>query len=96
MQTVTPGGPGRAVAPGAHGTWPFGRDRGPLGERAALESIQYAQSTGLDVFDAAQPYGFGVTATVLALDLSRSDPAETHHIMTAAIPVGGPTPEGMQ
>ena len=39
MQTVTPGGPGRAVAPGAHGTWPFGRDRGPLGERAAIESI---------------------------------------------------------
>ena len=133
MQTVILGGAGLEVTPVAYGTWQFGGDWGPVDERAAIEAIQCARSLGINVFDAAQAYGFGraerllgralaadlrtardsvVIATkgglrmdgdrvvrdaspALDLTLRQADLAQIDHIMTAAVPAGGLTPEGM-
>jgi aryl-alcohol dehydrogenase-like predicted oxidoreductase len=93
MQTVTLGATGLEVTPLAYGTWQFGGDWGPVDERAAIEAIQYARSLGINFFDTAQAYGFGRSEQLLGRALA--DLAEIDHIMAAAVPVGGPTPEGM-
>jgi predicted oxidoreductase len=80
MQTVTLGATQLEVAPIAYGTWQFGGDWGPVDERAA---IGRARSLGINFFDAAD------------LRLSQDDLAEIDRIMAAAVPVGGPSPEGM-
>ncbi|MEV6116200.1 aldo/keto reductase, partial [Streptomyces sp. NPDC052109] len=59
MRTVTLGASGLKVTPLAYGTWQFGGDWGPVDERAAIETIGLARSTGINFFDTAQAYGFG-------------------------------------
>ncbi|MFE8945029.1 aldo/keto reductase [Streptomyces sp. NPDC007856] len=76
MQTVTLGASGLEVTPVAYGRWQFGGDWGPVGERAAIEAIGYARSTGINFFDTAQAYGFGRSERLLGAALAdelRSD-----------------------
>jgi aryl-alcohol dehydrogenase-like predicted oxidoreductase len=70
MQTVTLGASGLAVTPVAYGTWQFGGDWGPVGERAAIEAIGYARSMGINFFDTAQAYGFGRSERLLGAALA--------------------------
>jgi diketogulonate reductase-like aldo/keto reductase len=83
MQAVTLGATQLEVTPIAYGTWQFGGDWGPVDERAAIAAIGRARSLGINFFDAAD------------LRLSQADLAEIDRIMAAAVPVGGPSPEGM-
>jgi aryl-alcohol dehydrogenase-like predicted oxidoreductase len=82
MQTVKLGATGLEVTPLAYGTWQYGGDWGLVDEHTAITAIQYARS---------------LTESLGALDLalSAADLAEIDDIMAAAVPVGGPTPEGM-
>ncbi|MEU2425586.1 aldo/keto reductase [Streptomyces sp. NPDC007851] len=76
MKTVTLGASGLEVTPVAYGTWQFGGDWGPVGERAAIEAIGYARSTGINFFDTAHAYGFGRSERLLGAALGdelRSD-----------------------
>jgi aryl-alcohol dehydrogenase-like predicted oxidoreductase len=76
MQTVTLGASGLEVTPVAYGTWQFGGDWGPVGERDAIEAIGYARSTSINFFDTAQAYGFGRSERLLGAALAdelRSD-----------------------
>ena len=64
MRTVTLGVPRLEVTPLAHGTGPFGGERGPAGERAALEASGPARSPGISFSGTAQAHGPGqVTPT---------------------------------
>jgi aryl-alcohol dehydrogenase-like predicted oxidoreductase len=64
MQTVTLGAPRLEVTPAAHGTGPFGGERGPAGERAAIEATGPARSPGISFSGTAQARGPGqVTQT---------------------------------
>ncbi|MEV6118383.1 aldo/keto reductase [Streptomyces sp. NPDC052109] len=70
MQTVTLGASGLAVTPVAYGTWQFGGEWGPVDERAAIEAIANARSTGINFFDTAQAYGFGRAERLLGAALA--------------------------
>jgi aryl-alcohol dehydrogenase-like predicted oxidoreductase len=64
MRTVTLGAPRLQVTPPAYGTWPFGGERGPAGERAAIQATGRARSPGIKFSGTAQACGPGqVTET---------------------------------
>ena len=64
MRTVTPAATRLQVTPPAHGTWPFGGERGPADERAAIEATGRARSPGISFSGTAQARGPGqVTET---------------------------------
>ncbi|MCE5228339.1 aldo/keto reductase [bacterium] len=48
-----------------YGTWQFGGDWGRFDEREAKEAIRCALDMGINFFDTAQAYGFGVSERVL-------------------------------
>lgn len=54
------------VAPVAFGTWQLGGEWGEFDERRAIEAIRHARGLGIDLFDTAQAYGFGVSERLLA------------------------------
>jgi len=62
MRTVTLGAPRLEVTPLAHGTGPFGQERGPAGERAAIEASGPARSPGISFSGTAQAHGPGQVA----------------------------------
>jgi aryl-alcohol dehydrogenase-like predicted oxidoreductase len=50
----------------AFGTWAFGGDWGAADLQEAKNTIQYALKRGINLFDTAQGYGFGMAERVLA------------------------------
>jgi aryl-alcohol dehydrogenase-like predicted oxidoreductase len=70
VKTVTLGATRLEVTPVAYGTWPFGGDRGPVGEQAVVEAIGQARSLGVNFFDTAHAYGFGRCERVLGRTLA--------------------------
>jgi aryl-alcohol dehydrogenase-like predicted oxidoreductase len=65
MRTTTLGRTGLEVSPIAFGTWQLGGDWGSFDEATAIEAIRNARSLGINFFDTAQAYGFGVSERLL-------------------------------
>jgi aryl-alcohol dehydrogenase-like predicted oxidoreductase len=53
------------VFPIAFGTWQLGGEWGEFDEREAIAAIRHARELGIDLFDTAQAYGFGVSERLL-------------------------------
>jgi aryl-alcohol dehydrogenase-like predicted oxidoreductase len=53
------------VTPVAFGTWQLGGDWGDYDEREAIAAIRRARGLGINLFDTAQAYGFGVSERLL-------------------------------
>jgi aryl-alcohol dehydrogenase-like predicted oxidoreductase len=70
MDTVTLGVTGLEVTPIAYGTWQFGGDWGAVDEEAAIAVIRQAHQLGVNFFDTAQAYGFGVSERILGRALA--------------------------
>jgi len=54
------------VSPIAFGTWQLGGEWGKFDEQKAIEAIRHARGLGINFFDTAQAYGFGVSERLLA------------------------------
>jgi aryl-alcohol dehydrogenase-like predicted oxidoreductase len=54
------------VSPIAFGTWQLGGEWGQFDEQRAIEAIRHARGLGINFFDTAQAYGFGVSERLLA------------------------------
>jgi aryl-alcohol dehydrogenase-like predicted oxidoreductase len=65
MDKVTLGRTGLEVTPVAFGTWQLGGDWGDYDEREAIVAIRHARALGVNLFDTAQAYGFGVAERLL-------------------------------
>jgi aryl-alcohol dehydrogenase-like predicted oxidoreductase len=65
MDRVTLGRTGLEVTPVAFGTWQLGGDWGDYDEREAIAAIRHARGLGVNLFDTAQAYGFGVSERLL-------------------------------
>jgi len=76
METTTLGRTGLRVSRIAFGTWQLGGDWGRFDERVAFTAIRRARELGVNFFDTAQAYGFGVSERLLGMAL-RSE--LTHH-----------------
>jgi aryl-alcohol dehydrogenase-like predicted oxidoreductase len=74
METVRLGRTALQVTPVAYGTWQFGGDWGGVDEAATLEAIRYARALGVNFFDTAQAYGFGISEQ-LAIAWTLANPA---------------------
>jgi aryl-alcohol dehydrogenase-like predicted oxidoreductase len=79
MKTTRLGLTDLQVFPIAFGTWQLGGEWGTFDEREAIAAIRHARSLGIDLFDTAQAYGFGVSERLLGralrdeLDRRRDD-----------------------
>jgi aryl-alcohol dehydrogenase-like predicted oxidoreductase len=65
MKTTTLGRSGLDVSRIAFGTWQLGGDWGAFDEDAAIAAIRRARELGVNFFDTAQAYGFGVSERLL-------------------------------
>jgi aryl-alcohol dehydrogenase-like predicted oxidoreductase len=65
MQNVRLGQTELNVSPIALGTWAFGGDWGSFDEQDAKDTIRAALERGVNFFDTAQGYGFGVSERLL-------------------------------
>ena len=65
MKNTTLGQTGLYVSRVAFGTWQFGGDWGHFDEDAAITAIRRARELGVNFFDTAQAYGFGVSERIL-------------------------------
>lgn len=76
MKTTILGRSGLEVSRIAFGTWQLGGDWGQFDENAAVAAIRRARELGVNFFDTAQAYGFGVSEALLGKalrdDLSRN------------------------
>ena len=66
MRTVTLGAPRLELTPLAHGTGPFGGERGPAGGRAAIAASGPARSPGISFSGTARGRGPGRVAQTRA------------------------------
>ncbi|MER6943979.1 aldo/keto reductase [Nonomuraea sp. NPDC000554] len=71
MDTVRLGRTELQVSPVCYGTWQFGGDWGQVDEGAAVAGIRQARERGVNFFDTAQGYGFGVSERILGRALAR-------------------------
>ena len=65
MKTVTLGRSGLEVSRIAFGTWQLGGEWGGFDEDTAVAAIRRARELGVNFFDTAQAYGFGVSERLL-------------------------------
>lgn len=70
MGTVRLGMTDLRVTPVAYGTWQFGGEWGAVDEPAAIEAIRRARALGINFFDTAQAYGFGISERILGRALA--------------------------
>lgn len=70
IETVRLGRSELQVTPIAYGTWQFGGEWGAVDEAAAIEAIRRALRRGINFFDTAQAYGFGVSERILGRALA--------------------------
>ena len=66
MRHVRPGQTNLSVSAIAFGTWAFGGNWGAADLQEGKNIIQYALELGINLFDTAQGYGFGVAEQFLA------------------------------
>lgn len=83
MDEVILGRAGLEVTPIAYGTWQFGGDWGAVDEEAAIEAIREARRLGINFFDTAQAYGFGVSERILGRALAAELEADRDAIVIA-------------
>ncbi|MGH2785561.1 MAG: aldo/keto reductase [Actinomycetota bacterium] len=69
MDKITLGRSGLDVTPIAFGTWALGGDWGPTDKDTATAAVRSARDLGINFFDTAQAYGFGVSEEMLATAL---------------------------
>jgi aryl-alcohol dehydrogenase-like predicted oxidoreductase len=65
MDRAMLGTTGLEVTQVAFGTWQLGGDWGDYDEREAIAAIRHARALGVNLFDTAQAYGFGVAERLL-------------------------------
>jgi aryl-alcohol dehydrogenase-like predicted oxidoreductase len=65
LHTVRLGKTDLEVSPIAFGTWQLGGDWGDFDEGEAIAAIRKARDLGVNLFDTAQAYGFGVSERLL-------------------------------
>ncbi|MDX6201745.1 MAG: hypothetical protein QOJ83_1245 [Frankiales bacterium] len=70
MKTRTLGSTSLEVSPIAYGTWQFSGQWGPVDESTAVAAVRKARELGVNFFDTAQGYGFGVSERLLARALA--------------------------
>jgi aryl-alcohol dehydrogenase-like predicted oxidoreductase len=70
MDSTILGRSGLRVAPISLGTWQFGGEWGAFDEGQAIATIRRAHERGVNLFDTAQAYGFGVSERVLGRALA--------------------------
>ncbi|MEV6118004.1 aldo/keto reductase, partial [Streptomyces sp. NPDC052109] len=73
----------------------FAANRGGSVAELAVAWVLAHPAVQVAIVGARTPAHLVQSLGALDFHLSRSDLAEIDHIMTAAVPVGGPTPEGM-
>jgi aryl-alcohol dehydrogenase-like predicted oxidoreductase len=83
MERVTLGLTGLQVTPIAYGTWQFGGDWGTVDEESAIAAIRRAHEFGVNFFDTAQAYGFGVAERLLGWALAEPLRRERDSIVIA-------------
>ncbi len=83
MDRVTLGRTGLQVTPIAFGTWQLGGDWGDYDEREAIAAIRRARTLGINLFDTAQAYGFGVSERLLGEALHDELRADREEIVFA-------------
>jgi aryl-alcohol dehydrogenase-like predicted oxidoreductase len=80
------------VSPICFGTWQLGGDWGDVDERDAKAAIRHALELGVNIFDTAQAYGFGVSEQVLGRALAPELRSRRDEIVIAT--KGGLRPNG--
>jgi aryl-alcohol dehydrogenase-like predicted oxidoreductase len=70
MQKTTLGTTGLEVTPICFGTWQLGGEWGTYDEDQAIEAIRAGRRLGINFFDTAQAYGFGVSERILGRALA--------------------------
>ena len=73
----------------------LGLDAEPDWVPAGLVAVAGLVGDGGAIVGACTPAHLAESLGALDLTLSQADLAQIGHIMAAAVPVGGPTPEGM-
>jgi aryl-alcohol dehydrogenase-like predicted oxidoreductase len=73
----------------------FAADRGATIAQLAVAWVLAHPAVQVAIVGARTPAHLAESLAALDLDLSQADLAEIDRIMAAAVPVGGPTPEGM-
>lgn len=66
METIKLGATDLEVSRICFGTWQFGGDWGTIDEQDAIAAVARARELGINFFDTAQAYGFGVSERLLA------------------------------
>jgi len=74
------------------GTWQFGGDWGEVDRDEALAAIRSAREAGINFFDTAQGYGFGMSEQILSEGLG--DELRTHRADLVIATKGGLRPDG--
>jgi aryl-alcohol dehydrogenase-like predicted oxidoreductase len=67
MRTLALGRSGLVVSPIAFGTWQLGGEWGAFDEDEGIAAIRRARELGVNLFDTAQGYGFGVSERLLGV-----------------------------
>jgi aryl-alcohol dehydrogenase-like predicted oxidoreductase len=70
LQTIKLGRTDLEVSRICFGTWQFGGEWGAIDHGEAIASVARARELGIDFFDTAQAYGFGVSEELLAQALA--------------------------
>jgi aryl-alcohol dehydrogenase-like predicted oxidoreductase len=83
MDTIELGRSGLKVTPICFGTWEFSGEWGPVDHRAAASTVRAARDAGINFFDTAQAYGFGVAERVLGDALGRELHAHREEVVIA-------------
>lgn len=95
MKMTTLGNTGLQVSRLALGTWEFSPDWGTPDEEAAVAMIRHARDLGINFFDTAQQYGFGIAERILGAGL-REDLARARDEVVIATKGGlRPTDNGL-
>jgi aryl-alcohol dehydrogenase-like predicted oxidoreductase len=83
MNRIALGATGLEVTPIAYGTWQFGGEWGSFDEGAAVAAIRQAHDLGVNLFDTAQAYGFGISERILGQALADRLASEREQIVIA-------------
>jgi aryl-alcohol dehydrogenase-like predicted oxidoreductase len=92
MKTTALGATGLNVSRIAFGTWQLGGDWGAFDEGAAIAAIRHARELGINFFDTAQGYGFGVSERMLGKALRQEITSDRDSVVIAT--KGGILPNG--
>jgi aryl-alcohol dehydrogenase-like predicted oxidoreductase len=92
MKTIALGATGLEVSRICFGTWQLGGDWGSFDEDAAIAAIRHARDLGINFFDTAQGYGFGVSERMLGKALRKEITTDRDSVVIAT--KGGILPGG--